>query len=49
VRRPDDDLWGAKAFSEHHSITERVTAEAAMQDATRRALSQYCSLFGGGG
>jgi hypothetical protein len=45
VRRPDDDLWGAEAFSEHYSITERDTAEAAMQDAARRALSQYCSLF----
>jgi hypothetical protein len=47
VRRPDDDLWGAEAFSEHYSITERDTAEAAMQDAARRALSQYCSLFSG--
>jgi hypothetical protein len=33
VRRPDDDLRGAEAFSEHYSITERDTAEAAMQDA----------------
>jgi hypothetical protein len=45
VRCPDDDLRGAEAFSEHYSITERDTAEAAMQDAARRALSQYCSLF----
>jgi hypothetical protein len=45
VRRPDDDLRGAEVFSEHYSITERDTAEAAMQDATRRVLSQYCSLF----
>jgi hypothetical protein len=45
VRRPDDDLRGAEAFSEHYSITERDTIEAAMQDAARRALSQYCSLF----
>jgi hypothetical protein len=45
VRRSDDDLWGAEAFLEHYSITERDTAEAAMQDAARRALSQYCSLF----
>jgi hypothetical protein len=45
VRRPDNDLRGAEAFSEHYSITERDTAEAAMQDAARRALSQYCSLF----
>jgi hypothetical protein len=47
VRRPDDDLRGAEAFSEHYSITERNTTEAAMQDAARRALSQYCSLFSG--
>jgi hypothetical protein len=45
VRCPDDDLRGAEAFSEHYSITERDTAEIAMQDAARRALSQYCSLF----
>jgi hypothetical protein len=45
VRRSDDDLRGTEAFSEHYSNTERDTAEAAMQDATRRALSQYCSLF----
>jgi hypothetical protein len=45
VRRPDNDLQGAEAFSEHYSITKRDTAEAAMQDAARRALSQYCSLF----
>jgi hypothetical protein len=47
LHRLDDDLWGAEAFSEHYSITERDTAEAAMQDAARRALSQYCSLFSG--
>jgi hypothetical protein len=47
VRYPDDDLQGAEAFSEHYSITERDTVEAAMQDAARRALSQYCSLFSG--
>jgi hypothetical protein len=39
VHHPDNDLWGAKAFSEHYSITKRDTAEAAMQDAARRALS----------
>jgi hypothetical protein len=44
VRRPDNDLWGAEAFSEHYSLTERDTVEAAMQDAGC-ALSQYCSLF----
>jgi arginase family enzyme len=47
VCRPDDDLWDVEAFSEHYSITERDTAEAAMQDATRRTLSLYCSLFSG--
>jgi hypothetical protein len=45
VRCSDDDLRGAEAFSEHYSITKRDTTEAAMQDAARRALSQYCSLF----
>jgi hypothetical protein len=47
VRRPDDDLQGAEAFSEHYSITKRDTAKAAMQDASRHALSQYCLLFSG--
>jgi hypothetical protein len=47
VRRPDDDLRSAEAFSEHYSITERDTAEPAMQDAAQWALSQYCSLFSG--
>jgi hypothetical protein len=47
VRRPDDDLRGAEAFSEHYSITKRDTTEAAMQVASRQALSQYCSLFSG--
>jgi hypothetical protein len=47
VHRPDDDLRGAEAFSEHYSITKRDTVEAAMQDAARQALSQYCSLFSG--
>jgi hypothetical protein len=28
VRRPDDDLRGVEAFSEHWSITERDTADA---------------------
>jgi hypothetical protein len=47
VRRLDDELRGAEAFSEHYSITERDTAEVAMQDAAKRALSQYCLLFSG--
>jgi hypothetical protein len=45
VRRWDDDLRGAEAFSENYSITERDTAEVAMQDVARRALLQYCPLF----
>ena len=47
VRRPNDDLWGAEAFLEHYSITERDTTETGMQDVARRALLQYCSLFSG--
>jgi hypothetical protein len=47
VRCPNDDLQGAEAFSEHYSISKRDIVEAAMQDAARRALSQYCSLFSG--
>jgi hypothetical protein len=47
VHHLDDDLWGAEAFSEHYSITDRDIAEAAMQGAARRALSQYYSLFSG--
>jgi hypothetical protein len=43
----EDDLRGAEEYSEHHAISEWVTAEAAMQDAARHALSQYCSLFSG--
>jgi hypothetical protein len=47
VRRRDNDLRGAETFSENYSITERDTAEVAMQDAAQCALSQYCSLFSG--
>jgi hypothetical protein len=47
VHRPDDDLRGVEAYSVHYSITKRDTAKAAMQDAARRALLQYCSLFSG--
>jgi hypothetical protein len=47
VRRPENSLWGAKVCSEHYSISERDSAEAAMQDAARRALSHYCSVLGG--
>jgi hypothetical protein len=45
VRRPNDDLHGVEAYSEHYSITKRDTAEAAMQDAAQCAVSQYYSLF----
>jgi hypothetical protein len=47
VRRPENSLRGAEVRSEHYSISERDSAEAAMQDAARRALSHYCSVFGG--
>jgi hypothetical protein len=47
VRRLDDNLQGIEAFSEHYSITERNTTEAAMQDVPRHALSQYFSMFSG--
>jgi hypothetical protein len=30
VHCPDDDLRGAEAYTEHYSIIERDTAEAAM-------------------
>jgi hypothetical protein len=45
MRRPEDDLQGAKVCSVHYSIYKRDTA--AMQDVARLALSQYCSLFSG--
>jgi hypothetical protein len=38
---------GADVCSEHYSISEQDSAEAAMQDAARRALSHYCSVLGG--
>jgi hypothetical protein len=47
VRRPENSLRGAEVCSEHYSISERDSAEAAMQDAARHALSHYCSVFGG--
>jgi hypothetical protein len=47
VRRPESSLQGAEACSEHYSISERDSAEAAMQDATQRALLHYCSVLGG--
>jgi hypothetical protein len=47
VHRSENRLWGAEVCSEHYSISERDYAEAAMQDAARRALSHYCSVLGG--
>jgi hypothetical protein len=46
VHRPENSLRGAEICSEHYSISERDSAEAAMQDATQRALSHYCSVLG---
>jgi hypothetical protein len=47
VRRLENSLWGAEVCSEHYSISERDSAEAAMQDVAQRALSHYCSVLGG--
>jgi hypothetical protein len=47
VRRPANSLWGAEICSEHYSISEQDSAEAAMQDVARRALLHYCSVLGG--
>jgi hypothetical protein len=46
VRRPENSLRGAEVCLEHYSISERDSAEVAMQDATRCALSHYCSVLG---
>jgi hypothetical protein len=47
VHRPENSLQGAEVCLEHYSISERDSAEVAMQDATRHALSHYCSVLGG--
>jgi hypothetical protein len=47
VRRLENSLRGAEVSSEHYSISERDSTEAAMQDVARRALSHYCSVLGG--
>jgi hypothetical protein len=47
VRCPENSLRGVEVCSEHYSISERDSAEAAMQDVARRALSHYCSVLGG--
>jgi hypothetical protein len=45
VCRPENSLRGAEICSEHYSISERDSVEAAMQDSARRALSHYCSVL----
>jgi hypothetical protein len=47
VRRLENSLRGAEVCLEHYSISERDSAEAAIQDAARHALSHYCSVLGG--
>jgi hypothetical protein len=47
VRRLENRLQGVEVYSEHYSISEWDLADAAMQDAARRALSHYCSMLGG--
>jgi hypothetical protein len=47
VRRLENSLRGAEVCSEHYSISERDSAEAAMQDVARRALWHYYSVLGG--
>jgi hypothetical protein len=47
VHRPENSLRGAEVCSEHYSIFERDSAEAAMQDASWRALLHYCSVLSG--
>jgi hypothetical protein len=47
VRCPENSLRGAEVCSEHYSISEQDSVEAAMQDAAWHALSHYCSLLGG--
>jgi hypothetical protein len=43
----ENSLWGAGVCSDHYSMSEWDSAEAAVQDAARRALSHYCSVLGG--
>jgi hypothetical protein len=47
VHHPENSLRDAEVFSEHYSISERDSAEVAMQDAARCVLSHYCSMLGG--
>jgi hypothetical protein len=45
VRRLENSLQGAEVCLEHYSISMRDSAEAAMQDAARRALLHYGSVL----
>jgi hypothetical protein len=45
VRRLENSLQGAEVCSEHYSISEQDSAEVAIQDVVRRALSHYCSML----
>jgi hypothetical protein len=47
VRRPENSLRGVEVCSEHYSISEQDSAEAAMKDTAWCALSHYCSVLGG--
>jgi hypothetical protein len=47
VHRPENSLHSAEVCLEHYSISEWDSAEAAMQDAARHALSHYCSVLDG--
>jgi hypothetical protein len=47
VHRPENSLRAAEVCSKHYYFSERDSAQAAMQDAARRALSHYCSVLGG--
>jgi hypothetical protein len=47
VRRPENSLRGAEICSEHYSISERDSVEAAMEDAAWRALSHYRLVLDG--
>jgi hypothetical protein len=47
VRRTENSLRGAEICTEHYTIAEWDSADAAIQDVARRALSHYCSVLGG--
>jgi hypothetical protein len=47
VRCLANSLRDAEICSKHYSISERDSAEVAMQDVARLSLSHYCSVLGG--